>query len=70
MVPVGGGGGAVDDKVGEGDEKDARESSHQLGRKLRGGKVIGRKETGHKETGHNETGRKETIRKTRWGGGR
>ena len=31
----GGGGGAVDDKVGEGDEKDAREISHQPGRRLR-----------------------------------
>ena len=29
-------GGAVDDKVGEGDERDARESSLQLGKRLRG----------------------------------
>ena len=32
-------GGTVDDKVGESDEKDARESSSQPGRRLRGGKV-------------------------------
>ena len=34
VVPVGG---AVDDKVGEDDERDARESSPQPGRRLRGG---------------------------------
>ena len=34
----------VDDKVGEDDERDARESSP--GRKLRGGKVTGRRDTG------------------------
>ena len=59
----GSGGGTVDDKVGEDDEKDARESSPQSGRRLRGGKVTGRRETGHKETGRRETGRKETRRK-------
>ena len=52
------GGGAVDDKVGEDDEKDARESSPQPGRRLRGIKMTGRMETGLKETGRNETGRK------------
>ncbi|KAI0224224.1 hypothetical protein LSAT2_024758 [Lamellibrachia satsuma] len=57
------GGGAVDDKVGEDDERDARESSPQPGRRLRGGKVTGRRETGRKETGRRETGRKETRRK-------
>ena len=67
------GGGTVDDKVGEDDERDARESSPQPGRRLRGGKVTGCRETGRKETGcretgrkktgHRETGRKETRRK-------
>ena len=54
-----GGGGAVD-KVGEDDERDARESSPQPGKRLRGGKVTGHRETGRKETGRRETGRKET----------
>ena len=58
-----GGGGAVDDKVGEDDERDARESSPQPGMWLIGGKVTGRRETGRKETGRKETGRKETRRK-------
>ena len=43
------GGGTVDDKVGK-DTRDARESSPQPGRKLRGGKVTGRRKTGRKET--------------------
>ena len=42
----GSGGGTVDDKVGEDDEIDARESSPQPGGRLRGGKVTGRRETG------------------------
>ena len=46
-----GGGGTVDDKVGEDDERDARESSPQPGRRLRGGKVTGHRETGCRETG-------------------
>ena len=50
------GGGTVDDKVGK-DTRDARESSPQPGRKLRGGKVTGRRETGRKETGRKETER-------------
>ena len=41
------------------DTRDARESSPQPGRKLRGGKVTGRRETGRKETG-----RKGTVGKT------
>ena len=49
------GGGTVDDKVGK-DARDARESSPQPGRKLRGGKVTGRRETGRKETGRKRTG--------------
>ena len=53
------GGGTVDCKVGK-DTRDARDSSPQPGRKLRGGKVIGRRETGRKETGRKETGRKGT----------
>ena len=57
------GGGTLDDKVGEDDEKDARESSHQTGRRLRGNKVTNRRETGRNETGRGETGRKETGRR-------
>ena len=64
---VGGGsgsdGGTVDDKLGEDDERDARESSPRPGRGLRGGKVTGRRETGRKEKGHRESGRKETRKK-------
>ena len=41
------------------DTRDARESSPQPGRKLRGGKVTGRRETGRKETGGKTTGAKE-----------
>ena len=52
------GGGTVYDKVGK-DTIDARESSPQPGRKLRGGKVTGRKETGRKGTGGKTTGVKE-----------
>ena len=59
----GSGGGTVDDKVGEDDERDARESSPQPGRRLRGDKVTGHRKTGRKETGRRETGRKETRRK-------
>ena len=42
-------GGTLDDKVGEDDERDARENSPQPGRRLRGGKVTGCKETGRKQ---------------------
>ena len=69
------GGGTVDDKVGK-DTRDARESSPQPGRKLRGGKVTGRRETGRKETGRKGTGGKTTGAKERgdrregeWSGG-
>ena len=55
----GSGGGTVD-RVGEDDERDAKESSPQPGRRLKEGKVTGRRETGWKETGCRETGRKET----------
>ena len=58
------GGGTVDDKVGK-DTRDARESSPQPGRKLRGGKVTGRRETGRKETGRKGTGGKTTGAKER-----
>ena len=58
------GGGTVDDKVGK-DTRDARESSPQPGRKLRGGKVTGRRETGRKETGKKGTGGKTTGPKER-----
>ena len=58
------GGGTVDDKVGK-DTRDARESSHQPCRKLRGGKVTGRRETGRKETGRKGTGGKTTGVKER-----
>ena len=52
-------GGTVDNKVGEDDERDARESSPHPGRRLRGGKVTGHRETGCQEKGRKETGRKE-----------
>ena len=58
------GGGTVNDKVGK-DTRDARESSPQPGRKLRGGKVTGRRETGRKETGKKGTGGKTTGAKER-----
>ena len=61
------GGGTVDDKVGK-DTRDARESSPQPGRKLRGGKVTGRRETGHKETGRKGTGGKTNGVKERGAG--
>ncbi|KAI0239690.1 Tumor protein p53-inducible protein 11 [Lamellibrachia satsuma] len=54
----------IDDKVGK-DTRDARESSPQPGRKLRGGKVTGRRETGRKETGRKGTGGKTTGVKKR-----
>ena len=59
----GSGGGTVNDKVWKDDERDARESSHQFGGRMRGGKVTGLRKTGRKETGCRETGRKETGRK-------
>ena len=59
----GSGEGTVDDRVMEDDERDARESSPQPGRRLRGDNVTGRRETGRKETGRRERGRKETRRK-------
>ena len=49
----------VGGKVGEGDERVARENSPQPGRGLRGGKVTGWKEIGRKEMGWKETGGKE-----------
>ena len=58
------GGGTVDDKV-EKDTRDARESSPQPGRKLRGGKVTGRRETGRKETEGKGMGGKTTGVKER-----
>ena len=61
------GGGTVDDKVGK-DTRDARESSPQPGRKLRGGKVRGSRETGRKETGKKGTGGKTTGVKERGAG--
>ena len=63
VVCASGSGGGTVDKVGEDDERDARVSSPQPGRRLIGGKVTGRRETGRKETGHRETGQKETRRK-------
>ena len=61
----GSGGRVMDGKMGEGDERGARENSPQSGRRLRvdrmtGPKEKGRKETRHKETGSNEKGAKET----------
>ena len=60
----GSGGGTVDNKVGEDDERDARQRSPQPGRRLRGGKVTGRRETGRRETGRKETRRKNMGGKT------
>ena len=54
--------GTVDDKVWEDNERDARESSCQPWRRLRGGNVTGRRETGRKETRRKEMGGK-------WSGG-
>ena len=48
----------MDDNVGEGDKRYARESSRGPGRKLRGRKDAGRKETGGKATKTRETGAK------------
>ena len=56
VVCASGSGEGTVDKMGEDDERDARVSSPQLGRRLRGGKVTGCRETGRKETGHRETG--------------
>ena len=50
--------------MGEDEERDARESSPQPGRRRRGSKVTGRRETGRKETGRKETGRKKMGEKT------
>ena len=47
-MPVVPGKGIVEAKMGAGDKKGARESSPQLGRRLRGGKVTGRNETRRK----------------------
>ena len=55
----GSGRGTVDDKVEQNDERNARKSSPQPGRRLRGSKVTGRKETGCKEAGRKERGRKK-----------
>ena len=54
-------------KVGEGDERDARESLPHTGRTLRRGKVTGRKETGGKETGRKETKGRRCERRRREG---
>ena len=61
----GSGGGTVYDKLGEDDERDARESSPQPGRRLRRGKVTGRRETGRKETRRKEMGGKTNGSKGR-----
>ena len=56
----GGGRGTVGDKVGEYAEVDARVSSPQSGRRLRGGRMTSHKETRRKETGRKEKGWNET----------
>ena len=53
---TGTGKGTVDPKVGEGDERDATESSSQPGNRLTGGDDTVLKETERKETGRKETG--------------
>ena len=80
VVCTSGSGGATVDKVGEHDDRDARESSLQPGRRLRGGKVTGRRETRRKETrrkemggktnGSKERGEGETVAKESGMGGR
>ena len=57
----GSGGGTVDDKVWEDDERDARESSPQPGRRLRGGKVTGHRKTGlrKRDVGRQDERRRE-----------
>ena len=62
---VSGSGGGTVDKVGEDDERDARVSSPQPGRRLRGGKVTGHRETGRKETRRKEMGGKTNGSKER-----
>ena len=52
--------GETGDKVGEDNERDARESSPQPGRRLKGGKVTDRRETGRKETIVKAMGVRET----------
>ena len=59
------GGGTVDDKVGEDDERCVTESSPHPGMRLRGGKVTGRRERGRKETGLK--GKKRERRIWKWG---
>ena len=59
--------GSVDDKVGEGDKNDAKESSLQPGRRLRGGKVTdGRKLDVWRHDVMRQDGRRLDVR--RWGG--
>ena len=48
VVCASGSGGGRVDKVGEDDERGAKVSSPQHGRRLRGGKVTGRRDTGRK----------------------
>ena len=62
-------GGTLDDKVGEGDERDPMVSSHQGGTRLRGGKlkvITGRKKE-RKETRVTEMGGKITGVKEKGG---
>ena len=55
----GSGGKTVDDKVGEGNDREARESLHQPGRRLRGCKE---KETGWKNRDRTEEEGRERLR--------
>ena len=58
----GSGGGTVDDKVREDDERDARESSPQSGRRLRGGKVMGRQDVRRRDIGRQDITRRDVGR--------
>ena len=74
-------GGTVDDKVGEDDERDARESTPQPGRRLRGGKVtcypvsyaipVGKRDVERQDErrreGNEWEGRQMDRRKGEWG---
>ena len=61
------GGGTVDDKLGEDDERDARESSSQPGRRLRGGKVVGRQDVRRRDVGRQDERRRERNgREDKW----
>ena len=62
----GSGWGTLDNKVGEDDERDARESSPQPGRRLRGDKDVRRRDERRRE-GKKQEGRQLEQRRGEWG---